>query len=144
MRKKTRRTANRILTWVISLLGFSTSCNLLPEVEYGTPHATFRVNGTVRSAESGEVIPNIRVVMEYDSTQTDAEGKYALAVEDWPDDQTFAIQFLDTDGATNGSFANVDTSVVFTDPQFTGGDGHWNEGSVETEFNIDLPDEAGR
>jgi putative lipoprotein (rSAM/lipoprotein system) len=129
---------NALISGCLTLLGFS--CDLVNHrVEYGTPNAKFIVNGTVTSAESDEVVQNIRVIMKNDTAFTDNEGNYTVS-EEWafPTDQTYTLQFQDIDNELNGTFNNKDTIVEFKNPEFVHGDGHWYEGESTKEFDIKL------
>lgn len=133
------KTSNAIIAGLISLLGFALSCEKDPKVEYGTPSAKFMVNGKVISSDSNEAIENIRVVMQGDTTKTDKEGKYQVVDKHgFPRDQTYDIKFTDIDGATNGDYQNLDTTIEFKNPQFIKGDGNWYSGETSKEFNIEL------
>lgn len=132
------KSVNVIIAALLSLLGFSTACDIDAPVEYGTPHAKYIVNGKVTAAKSGEAINHIQVASEQDTTTTDANGAYQLIQEDFPGDLTFELSFTDTDGDPNGSFAPLDTTVVFTNPEFVNGDKGWYNGETEKEFNIQL------
>lgn len=135
---------NALIAALLSLLGFTTACEQsvdeygAPMPEYGVPSATFIVKGTVKSSVNTESIPNIKVKMGYDSTQTDVQGRYEVSTRSVAGDQTFQVTFEDIDGAENGAFADADTNVVFEDPQFTGGDGNWDQGQAQKEVNIRL------
>lgn len=143
---------NSCILFILSLLGFSTSCKEDNYVwMYGSPHATFRVVGEVKSAINGKPIPEIiiEVRKEYNEETglvvnmvetgfSEDTGKYTVSMGDWPDDQTYHLRFSDTDGALNGEFEPLDTTVVFKDPKFTNGDGSWYSGVAEQELNIKL------
>jgi len=118
---------------------------------YGSPHATFIINGEVKSAANGRVIPEIIVEVrkEYNEETglvralvetgfSEDNGKYTVSMGDWPEDQTYQLRFTDTDGALNGEFESLDTTVVFKDPKFINGDGSWFRGVAEQEMNIKL------
>lgn len=134
---------NVILAALLALLGFANSCDSV--VEYGTPNANFKVNGKVTSEQSGEAIPNIRIVMSQDSTYgtdsafTDNLGNYTIMKGFvFPTDLSFLMQFEDIDSSQNGTYQSLDTIVKFIDPEFTDGDGSWFAGETEKEFNISL------
>ncbi|SHG05368.1 putative lipoprotein, rSAM/lipoprotein system [Mariniphaga anaerophila] len=137
---------NGLISFFLSVLGFGAACSLssceygTPAVEYGTPYATFKVNGNVKSEVTFNSIPNIRVVMGFDTTFTDESGNYQISNTDFPDDQTFLIEFKDIDGETNGDYQPLDTIVEFIDPEFLGGTGNWDSGETEKEVNVKLKD----
>lgn len=130
---------NGIISFLLSVFGFGAACSSCSvRIEYGTPYATFKVNGNVKSEVTNKNIPNIRVVMRYDTTYTDASGNFQLSNTDFPMDQTFKLEFKDIDGETNGEYQPLDTIVEFIDPQFSGGKGSWDRGEIEKEVNIKL------
>ncbi|HPT15075.1 MAG TPA: radical SAM-associated putative lipoprotein [Bacteroidales bacterium] len=133
------KTYNVLLSGLLAILGFASSCE--SRDEYGTPSAKFIVNGTVKSAETNMPIPDIRVTMtmQGDTSYTDSEGSY-LVTDQWgfPADQTYNLRFQDIDGETNKQFIDLDTTVVFKDPEFSGGDGNWYSGETSKEFNVKL------
>jgi putative lipoprotein (rSAM/lipoprotein system) len=142
MKTKFLKVYNKLLYYIIALLGvgtsFTTSCAMYgTPVEYGVPNATFKVSGKV-TTEQNIAIPNIRVVLPYDTAYTDNQGNYLVKTVTLPGNQSIPIQFKDIDNAQNGEFKNLDTIAKFVNPQFTGGDGHWNQGETEIELNIKL------
>lgn len=139
---------NTLLSFLLSILGFGAAFSLnsceygTPAMEYGTPFATFKVKGSVKSELSSNAIPNIRVVMGNDTTFSDESGNYQISNTDFPDDQTFLLEFKDIDGKTNGEYQALDTIVEFIDPKFSGGTGDWNSGETEKEVNVKLKEKA--
>jgi putative lipoprotein (rSAM/lipoprotein system) len=126
----------------MSLLGFGSSftfhgCEIVSPVEYGTPHATFKVTGSVTNSKNTE-IKNIQVSMMYDTTYTGEDGKYMVEANDFPTTDTFRIHFYDADGDKNGNYQNLDTLISFKDLSFQNGDGSWYEGEKTKELNIKL------
>jgi putative lipoprotein (rSAM/lipoprotein system) len=132
------KTYNAILGLLLAFFGFAVSCSK-PMAEYGTPSARFIVNGKVESSETNNPIRNIQVSMEGYSTLTDSTGHYRFVIANgFPGSRTFPVNFLDTDGPPNGEFTTLDTTVVFKDPHFINGDGHWYYGETTKEFDIKL------
>jgi len=137
---------NKVIAFLLSILGIGssvtfTACDVVNGgCEYGTPHADFKITGTVTN-ESGGTVNGVKVLMMYDSTYTDANGDYTIVAEDFPDDQTFPIQFIDIDGDDNGKLQTLDTTVVFVDPEFENGDNHWYSGETATEFDVTLKED---
>jgi len=130
----------------LSILGFGAACGFSAceygagYVEYGTPHAMFKVKGSVKSEATSDNISGIRVIMRVDTTFTDAQGNYEVGASDYPGDQAFLVEFKDTDGGSNGEYQPLDTIVEFTDPAFTGGEGAWYGGMTEKEIDVELKD----
>ena len=140
MKTKLLIISNKVLSALISLLGIGTFFsinNCESSVEYGTPHASYKVNGKVLS-QTEQPVPNVRVTMDYDTAYTDIDGKYEVNTNASPGTDTFNIQFEDIDGEQNGLYFDVDTSVAFEDPEFEGGDGNWYKGETSKEINIKL------
>jgi putative lipoprotein (rSAM/lipoprotein system) len=130
------KTYNSLITVLLALIGFGASCI---KMEYGSPHACFKVKGKVESMQDSTVIKNIQVSMEGATVRTDADGNYQIPEkDDYPTDQTYHIQFKDIDSTLNGEFADLDTIVEFKNPKFTNGDGDWYQGRTEKEFNVKL------
>lgn len=127
---------NVILSALMALLGFTTSCD--PQDEYGTPSAKFIVRGKVSSVANGLPVQNIRVKILNDSSFTTSGGEYEVESNSFPGDQIINIRFEDVDGSANGQYSTLDTSVQFIDPQFTGGDGNWYSGQAEKTFDVEL------
>ncbi len=121
--------SNRIISFLLCLLGFSAACTEIaceygsPAAEYGTPYATFVAKGAVVNDVSEQPIPGIRVIMEYDTSYTGENGNYEVKTDAFPANQSFLIEFADVDGEQNGNLEPTDTTATFTHPQFTDGDG---------------------
>jgi putative lipoprotein (rSAM/lipoprotein system) len=139
VKNKFYKTSNALIFSLLALLGFASSCDKGSKAEYGTPSAKFIVNGNVNAKESNTPIENIRVIMNRDTSFTDGEGHYQV-IEDFsfPTNQTFQINFQDTDGVVNGEYQNLDTIVEFVNPQFVNGDGNWYAGETSKKLNVKL------
>ena len=143
MAKKVHKGINKLLAFFLSVLGIGGACSMnscmygSPAMEYGTPFATFIIDGNVTD-ENSEDILGIKVVMEYDTTLTDSQGKFQTKTNAWPDNQDFTLQLKDIDGELNGSYEDLDTVIQFTDPIFEGGEGGWYDGEVKKEVDIIL------
>lgn len=135
---------NRLISFLLSILGFGAACSLSGceygplAVEYGTPLATFKVTGNVRSELTSQTIPNIRVIMGYDTTYSDKSGNYQISNIDFPDKQTFLVKFRDIDGESNGAYQQLDTVVEFINPVFSGSIDNWDSGETKKEVNVKL------
>ncbi len=127
---------NKVILFILALLGFASACDT--KDEYGTPYAKFIVNGTVESADSGDRIENIRVVIENDTIFSDLNGNFIFQTTRFPENQTFIMNFSDIDDTINGEYHNLDTIIEFKNPEFVNGDGNWYEGETTKNFNISL------
>jgi putative lipoprotein (rSAM/lipoprotein system) len=130
---------------LLTVLGFSTACEQKADeygspivTEYGTPHATFIVKGQIQSQENLKAIPNIQVIMGYDTSYSDENGNYEAKNGDFPKDQTFLLKFNDIDGVSNGEFNSLDSVIEFKSPIYIEGDGKWYSGKTEKELNIKM------
>lgn len=143
------KSCNSLILLLISMLGFTTACEKdEPLAMYGSPNASFIVNGKVESAVSHQPIPDIivemREVFEEEGSRLTAtsfskfHGNYVVDMNAFPKDHTVQLRFVDTDGALNGEYEPLDTTVVFKDSKYTGGDGSWYHGFVNKEINIQL------
>jgi putative lipoprotein (rSAM/lipoprotein system) len=137
MKIKILKKYNVLIAGLLAILGYTTACD--SKDEYGTPSAKFIVNGNVKSSDTDQPIENVRVIMQGDTTYTNAEGAYQV-VDKWgfPTDQTYNIEFNDIDGEANGEFGDLDTIVEFKDPKFSDGDGNWYSGETSKEFDVTL------
>lgn len=133
---------NAIIASFLTLLGFASSCKNDNQVKYGIPSADYIVKGKVESALNNTPINNIRIILNQDSLVTDVNGNYQFpTIIDIAGNKTYTIQFKDIDSNINGAFKTLDTTVVFTNPVYTNGDGEWYEGKTEKEFNVKLKPE---
>jgi len=150
MKQFTLKKYNLLIAFLLSILGFGASCtkSKIPSggIEYGSPHATFKVYGKVTS-ENGINIPAIRVIMKSeqlyplpDTVISDYYGNYEVKVSDFPTDHNFTIEFEDIDGPAHGTYQAKDTVVKFINPVFEGGES-WYKGETSKEMNIKLKEE---
>lgn len=142
---------NSLILFLISLLGFSTSCSKDEDIArmYGSPHAKYIISGKVVSVTDNKPIPDIiismRRVFENEGSNLVAtdfshtQGDYLVAEVNFPsNDRTFNVKFMDTDGPLNGEYETLDTTIVFQDPKYTGGDGSWYSGFTEKTLDVKL------
>ncbi|MBO4264312.1 MAG: radical SAM-associated putative lipoprotein [Bacteroidales bacterium] len=146
---------------ILTLLGFS-GCDAIqhivnPPVEYGMPHANYKVLGDVTDPD-GKPIEGIRVIFapygnpveehcENDTLHTDSKGHFELDkakfMFGWVDEN---ISFLaeDVDGNENGSFKSKEIAgkdkVSVT--KVKEGDGRWYTGDYEISTQITLEENA--
>jgi putative lipoprotein (rSAM/lipoprotein system) len=137
-RKTILRISNSIISALLCLLGFNTACDIYGKYEYGSPNADFIIKGTIKSFETNQPIPQIKVKAGWDSVYSDASGKYEVVYNDFPESQDFLILFTDVDGVSNGAFHPLDTVVKFENPEFKDGNGHWYKGVTEKTVDIFL------
>ena len=144
-----RRTAFcvlKVLSIVLGvLLGFFFGCSSGGgPMEYGMPHADFKVTGTVQSADSSLPVKGLSVSLRdtmnasgiIDSARTDSLGRYLLEFSGYAFGNTWTLRVKDIDSSANGSFAEKDT--VISQPPLQGGDGHWYEGHGEETVDVNV------
>ncbi len=148
MKNAIKRFQNRIIAFIIGILGFSAACDKIvnpePLVEYGIPYATFKISGTVVNDSLRSAIPGILVIMNDtsftsgDSCLTDKNGEFSVQLNEFASSQTFEVSFKDVNVQMSGYFLSKDTIVTFQNPQFSQTNGSWNEGTVSDHFIIAL------
>lgn len=112
------------------LLGFvHFGCGGSPGTEYGAPHATYRVNGTVTSAATGAPIEGIAVTFGSLKTFTDKQGTWILNGTNSTFNPSGALEVKDVDGADHGAFK--DAAVALKLIQVEPGNGRWFYGTFE-------------
>lgn len=151
MKAKARHLYKLIAGSILSLLGFSSCENILePVVEYGTPHATFKVIGEVKAADSSKPIEGIVVKVSRDDSYryhwfehkflSDKDGKVNGEFNEWPSDENLMLTFEDIDGEENGGLFAPDTlrakdlRIEFTENK----NSHWNKGDYTISFDAKL------
>ena len=157
MKAKVRHIYEMIAGAILSLLGFTTCdkediFNEYPEMrlEYGMPHATFKVIGDVKTVESGKPIEGIVVKFgresEKDRTwetaefKSDENGKVDGSTQAWPSDKDIMLTFEDIDGEENGGQFAPDTlrakdlQIKFVENPEKG----WNKGVYYITFEKKL------
>ncbi|MEA1877478.1 MAG: radical SAM-associated putative lipoprotein [Bacteroidota bacterium] len=139
MKKKAQKSINKLLGYFIAILGIGGACTI-GACEYGSPHATFIIQGRVTS-ETHERISNIQINGNGNTSYTDSQGSFLLQIEEFPHDQEFLLKFRDIDEELNGSYQALDTIVKFTDPEFVNPGDHWYSGETLKEFNVSLKKE---
>ena len=159
MKAKVRHFYEMIVGAILSLLGLS-SCGKFeniaePAAAYGMPHATFKVTGEVKAAESGKPIEGIVVkfsrepAMEYSwetsEFKSDKDGKVDGLTSAWPSEEGIMLTFEDIDGEDNGGLFAPDTlrtkdlQIKFVENPEKG----WNKGVYYITFEKKLK-KAGR
>lgn len=156
MKTKVRHLYELIAGAILSLLGF-TSCDkeelneyFEGRVEYGMPHATFKVIGDVKAVESGKPIEGIVVKFgrEADGDRTwetaefksDKNGKVDGSTQAWPSEEGIMLTFEDIDGDENGGLFAPDTlrakdlKITFVEDK----DSHWHKGVYTVSFEAKL------
>jgi len=131
-----------LISALLALLGFS--CGNREEifrVEYGTPSATYKAKGVVVSEADNSPIKGIRTEFKsprFDSNNaayTDSDGSFSLESLLFPYQKQY-VELTDVDGEENGLFAGMEIVADYTNATFTGGSGHWYEGSAEIDLGI--------
>lgn len=138
----------RIFYLLLALLGMG-ACKHEQDtpVEYGVPHADFRIKGRVCDPH-GNPLPGIRIArtendQAQDGTATDTGGNYHIRWEGWPE-MSHVLRFTDPDGLANGgSFAEKVVTVDFSEEDRTEpGSGGWYDGTFGKTVDVTLEPEA--
>jgi putative lipoprotein (rSAM/lipoprotein system) len=144
------KSTNSLIFLLISILGFSLSCKKEDQARmYGSPHADYIIKGKIVSVADNQPIPDIIIEMRAVKTEGQERNTYLTGtgfsngygdfqLMDVGGSDSYELKFTDTDGALNGQYETLDTTIVFQDPKFTGGDGQWYGGYTEKEVNIKL------
>jgi putative lipoprotein (rSAM/lipoprotein system) len=158
MKARIRHIFEIIAGAILSLLGFS-ACNgvniIDQRVEYGMPHATFEIKGTVTES-AGVPVSGIKVKfrqhvegMEDENGKprytevelsSDQEGKVETSFVEWPDVSDIEFTFEDVDGEENGGYFAPDTlrskdiKVTLEEDK----ESNWNKGTYKISFQEKL------
>lgn len=160
LNRKLIRGTNWALAGLLSLLGF-TGCGKEGNddggemrVEYGVPHATFKVLGRVTN-EQGEPLAGVRVVapnattiwgkdsdqrntsLLYDTTYTASDGTFAGRYSVFPSDSVY-INMKFEDSATPSAYESDSLSVGFSKRDLRGGDKSWHRGEAKKRIDVKL------
>ena len=142
---------------ILGLLGFS-SCDWIGigALEYGEPHADFKVLGNVNS-DDGKPIEGIRVAVrqhrhyentssvfydqndwyEDDTVYTDSKGKYELFKSVFSEPNDVTVVFEDVDGAENGGeFRKEEAQPEIK--RTKKGDKKWYGGAFEAKADVTM------
>ena len=154
MKAKVRHIYELIAGAILSLLGF-TACDKEENIEmrpaeYGMPHATFKVMGNVKAAESSKPIEGIVVKFSRESEKdrswetaefkSDKNGMVDGSTQAWPSEEGIMLTFEDIDGEENGGLFAPDTlrakdlQIKFVENPEKG----WNKGVYYITFDKKL------
>ena len=154
MKTRVIKAGRALMGFLLALLGFS-GCEYIGRVEYGCPHADYKLQGTVTDARTKQPVKNIRAVFcsggldaEYsykDTLYTDESGKIERDYPSMTIDHTrLQVLLEDIDGDENGSY---ETLLLEKEnlpvEQVKKGDKHWYQGSftitADAELNEYIP-----
>lgn len=130
-------------SYIIGFAARMKEITIMP-AEYGTPHAEYRIIGTVKDAK-GNPIPGIEVLaalwrVEGESqdegritrAETAADGTFTAQISEWPGYNIARLTLNDIDGSANGGeFKSGEAAASFS--QTESGDGKWYEGTFEAD-----------
>lgn len=140
MKTKLYKTIDKLLTYLLGVLGLSACDSLI--CEYGSPHATYQITGKVTDKSTGKAIPNIQITFSHscDTIYTDNKGEYGYGINGFIAYDTLEIKAEDIDGAANGGmFASDSAQVIFTEADKTSeGNSNWDKGSYAKTINFTL------
>ena len=157
MKARIRHIYEIIAGAILSFLGFGGCDNIIigPK-EYGMPHATFAIKGTVKADDTGNPVEGIKVKfrqhldeMEDENGKpfyreiefsSDKDGKAETSYSEWPDVGDVEITFEDVDGEANGGFFAPDTlrgndiKIEFKEDKKS----NWHRGTYNISFEEKL------
>ena len=150
MKARVRHIYEVISGFVLAMLGFSSCNEIINGVdEYGMPHATFTVIGTVTAADTDEPIDDIKVKYrrvvdpEYPTEiafLSQNGGQVQETFTAWPDSENIEFTFEDIDGDANGgqflpdTLRRKDLKVEFIEDK----DSNWHKGDYVITFEKKL------
>ena len=101
-----------------------------PAVEYGAPHATYHLSGTVTDAQTVAPIPGIHLLFQtFIVANSGQDGTFTVDGVDNPCTTGCMLRATDVDGAQNGAYQDKSVPLTLTQP--APGDGHWYYGSFQ-------------
>ena len=160
MKAKVRHLYEVIVGAILSLFGFS-GCEgiediIYPKAEYGMPHATFKVVGTVKAEDTGEAVKGIKVKLRHHTEgmedengnpryvelemASDQDGKVDGSFVEWPFYDDLQVTFEDIDQGENGGWFAPDTlkkedlKIELEEDK----DSNWNKGTYTISFEEKL------
>jgi putative lipoprotein (rSAM/lipoprotein system) len=121
---------HRLLRRVSLFLGSALGATGCPIAEYGMPHASFDLSGTVVDDQTEAPVPAIEVDFDGTTTTSAADGGWTLQVESgFACGPECTISARDVDGEDNGAYDEA--QQPFTATQTAEGDGDWDDGAWE-------------
>jgi putative lipoprotein (rSAM/lipoprotein system) len=124
---------NSLLTFIVVILG------MVPiACKYGSPSATYILNGTVKSRVTNQPIEKIKVSHYTSAVFTDNLGYFTLSFTNNGDGKILEYKLQDIDTTVSGRFKDKDTLISFEGVTFTGGRDKWDEGTGEKNVEIYL------
>ena len=144
---------------ILSVLGFNSCEDGLVifdgPVEYGMPHATFKIIGDVKSEETGNPIEGIVVKFRQNQDEfefrdraefkTDKDGKINETFRDWPEAENIEFTFEDVDGDENGgkflpdTLRQKDLKIDFVEDKKSS----WHKGDYTITFEAKMKQAGG-
>ena len=157
MKAKVKHLFEVVAGFVLAMLGFNGCEEIINGVdEYGMPHASFKVIGTVKAADTNEPIDGIKVKfrqkMDEEFTneiefQSKNGGKVEETFYEWPFFESIEFTFEDVDGEENGgsflpdTLRTKDLKIEFVEDK----ESNWHNGdytiSFDAKLNKEIPPE---
>jgi putative lipoprotein (rSAM/lipoprotein system) len=123
MRKHLFKLASAILAPIVGGCGGVTA-------DYGSPHATYNLDGNVKSAATSLPVVNIVIDFDGNTTTSETDGTWQLlGAEAFTCMDICEITASDEDGASNGSFN--ESTITFQATQTAEGTDEWDNGAFE-------------
>ena len=96
--------------------------------EYGMPHATYHLGGTVTDMSTGTPVPGVQVTFQNQNVFSRQDGTFSIDATVYPC-TTCSAKAADVDGNLNGSYQ--DKEVPLTLVKILPGSGNWDMGTYE-------------
>lgn len=139
----------KLLSLIISVvLGLfcdsDNSGGLNQPVEYGMPHADYKISGKVISSGNSLPVEGLRVSIRdtvalstlNTSAITDSDGRYSLEFTTALWNNTWHLQVKDIDSIENGLYKTKDTTVSIPQSELNKRGGRWNYGHADKTIDL--------
>lgn len=153
MKKTYIKVSNWLLSGILTLMGFSTSCDKNGGDDnggglcmYGTPTADHTIKGKVVN-QRNEAVPDIQIIVTpegnnkfpLDTVYTKESGEYIYNKKEFAFTK-YTVSVKDNDGEKNGLYQDKDTTITITKADYTKPNKGWYQGEAEKIVNITLQD----
>lgn len=145
MKRGIVKSLDKLIAAVLALLGVTATGCEERYLEYGSPHATFKIRGTVTQEATQEPVEGIRVLLGttehyyYDTLHTDAQGKYECVEGGVAMFDTTWVKVEDVDGAAHGGSFAADSAMLTPEQLVMTEEGEgWNIGTFEGTLDFSL------
>ena len=143
LKNKLFRIISGIIAVLFGVLSFS-ACYGVQPCAYGSPNATYKLDGTIKSSVNNNGINNLKISLTDLSSDyslidvtSDSVGNYSLTTNTFPNDK-FILKIKDVDGQENGNYESKDLTIDFSDINYTDPGKSWYHGKKEKIIDIEV------